>query len=69
LRQIEQVARKSNSIPKDITWWDTPKASPANSLTSNTSASPSNSLTRTEQQVSLLFLFSSALSLFQSEIY
>jgi hypothetical protein len=35
LKQIEQVARKSNSIPKPFSWWATPKASPANSATSN----------------------------------
>jgi hypothetical protein len=37
LKQIEQVARKSNSIPKPFSWWATPKASPANSATSNPS--------------------------------
>jgi hypothetical protein len=35
LAQIEQVARKSNSVPKEFSWWGTPKVSPANSATSN----------------------------------
>jgi hypothetical protein len=67
LKQIEQVARKSNSIPKPFSWWATPKASPANSATSNPSP-----LFNSEQVSNPIFLSSTqhylfALSFFFSQ--